>query len=280
MAISKIIYKASAAAIPETWMDSTPATAAAEDITAPKTALLATGILTEGTGTGGGDIGISQDQDGYLVLSAGEQQPYVFYDWLKGDGNAFIDTGLDARVYGADSCEKTITFAMTSFSVSYYPHIMGARNTWGNTGFYICGETSASDTRFYVCLCNTEEVYTASSRDEIITIKMDNRKIYYNGTLVYTGTQDTVSVQYAMNILLFTSAMHENGSIGYGDYTINPPSPVKIYEFTVNDSQGDPVAHMVPAKRVSDDELGMYDTVRDVFYTNAAATGAFTIGND
>lgn len=54
MPISKIIFKASAQATPETWMDSTPATAAAADILAPKTALLANGVLTTGTGTGGG----------------------------------------------------------------------------------------------------------------------------------------------------------------------------------------------------------------------------------
>lgn len=54
MPISKIIYKSSDQATGEIWMDSTPATAAAADILAPKTALLANGVLTTGTGTGGG----------------------------------------------------------------------------------------------------------------------------------------------------------------------------------------------------------------------------------
>lgn len=54
MAISKIIYKANASATPEVWMDSTPATAVAADILAPKTAMLANGVLTTGTGSGGG----------------------------------------------------------------------------------------------------------------------------------------------------------------------------------------------------------------------------------
>ena len=53
MAISKIVYKASPSAIPEVWMDSTPATATAEDIATPKTAMLANGVLTTGTGSGG-----------------------------------------------------------------------------------------------------------------------------------------------------------------------------------------------------------------------------------
>ena len=53
MAISKVIYKSSANATPETWMDATTATAAAADITSPKTAMLADGVMTTGTGSGG-----------------------------------------------------------------------------------------------------------------------------------------------------------------------------------------------------------------------------------
>ena len=54
MAISKVVYKSSANATPVTWMDATPATALAADIMAPKTAMLADGVLTTGTGSGGG----------------------------------------------------------------------------------------------------------------------------------------------------------------------------------------------------------------------------------
>ena len=56
MAISKIVYKSSPSATPVTWMDATTATAAAADITAPKTAMLADGVVTTGTGSGGGGI--------------------------------------------------------------------------------------------------------------------------------------------------------------------------------------------------------------------------------
>lgn len=53
MAISKVIYKSSPSAQGVTWMDATSATAAASDIIAPKTAMLADGVMTEGTGSGG-----------------------------------------------------------------------------------------------------------------------------------------------------------------------------------------------------------------------------------
>lgn len=51
MAISKVIYKSSASAQGVTWIDATPATAAAADIIAPKTAMLANGVVTQGTGS-------------------------------------------------------------------------------------------------------------------------------------------------------------------------------------------------------------------------------------
>lgn len=64
MAISKVVYKSSANATPVTWMDATPATAAASDVISPKTAMLADGVVTEGTGSGGitptGNINITQ----------------------------------------------------------------------------------------------------------------------------------------------------------------------------------------------------------------------------
>lgn len=72
MPISKVIFKASSSATPEVWMDSTTATAAAEDITAPKTAMLADGVMTTGTGSGGGGGGGG---------SSAERKDVNFYDY-------------------------------------------------------------------------------------------------------------------------------------------------------------------------------------------------------
>lgn len=75
MAISKVIYKSSVQDTGTVWMDSTPATAAAADITAPKTAMLADGVLTTGTGSGGGGVTVEEkdvnfiDYDGTIVAS-------------------------------------------------------------------------------------------------------------------------------------------------------------------------------------------------------------------
>ena len=68
MAFSKIILNNT------TLMDATTATAAAADITAPKTAMLADGVMTEGTGSGGGisvdDIATNTAPSGTVTLSS------------------------------------------------------------------------------------------------------------------------------------------------------------------------------------------------------------------
>lgn len=69
MAISKVIYKTSAQDSGTVWMDSTSATASAADITAPKTAMLADGVVTTGTGSGGGSGGLEYETGTYTPAS-------------------------------------------------------------------------------------------------------------------------------------------------------------------------------------------------------------------
>lgn len=76
MAISKVVYKSSPSATPVTWMDATTATAAAADIISPKTAMLANGVVTTGTGSGGGGTQEAEekwvnfiDYDGTILYS-------------------------------------------------------------------------------------------------------------------------------------------------------------------------------------------------------------------
>lgn len=68
MAISKVIYKSSAQDSGTVWMDATTATATAADIIAPLTAMLANGVVTVGTGSGGG--GGLEYEEGTVIPSS------------------------------------------------------------------------------------------------------------------------------------------------------------------------------------------------------------------
>ena len=80
MAVSKVILNST------TLMDATTATAAAADITAPKTAMLANGVMTTGTGSGGGisvdDIGVKTALSGAIVYTGATiNRRYAFYNY-------------------------------------------------------------------------------------------------------------------------------------------------------------------------------------------------------
>ena len=208
---------------------------------------------------------------------------YTFYDYVQSDGTAFIDTGLNAQTYGVDTYEKEIKFVLTEFTMpSGYPYVVGATNSWGNTGFYICGETASTNKTLYICTNGqySNTTITLSSRDDLITVKTVGYETYVDGTLIYTASSSTTTINNAMNIPLFTTANYSSGAISYDGYYVSTPCPAKIYEYTIKDPQDNVVAHMVPAKRNSDNAAGMWDTVRQQFFTNANSSGTLTVGDD
>lgn len=107
MAISKIVFKSSPSATGETWMDATQATAEAADITAPKTAMLANGILTTGTGTGGS----SEMQEKYTTI---KKLPLYGTEigYLKDDGT------ISTEVSGGVIKKYTIPNGTTSIIIN------------------------------------------------------------------------------------------------------------------------------------------------------------------
>ena len=116
MAFSKIILNST------TLMDATAATAAAEDITAPKTAMLADGVMTTGTG-GTSEMTLLVDEK----LTA-DQTTNIIYDWNPG--------------------YKEIKYSI------YVPK--NAENTSGNMGLIIFTEDdNANQPRFQIGVNNT-----------------------------------------------------------------------------------------------------------------------------
>ena len=52
-----------------------------------------------------------------------------------------------------------------------------------------------------------------------------------------------------------------------------------MYSFKIYNSESELIHNLVPVKRNSYDELGLYDLKTNTFYTNAG-TGTFTAGSD
>lgn len=105
MAISKIVYKETAQSSPVTWMDATTATAEASDILSPKTAMLADGVMTTGTGSGGGSSAVTGTitaQSGGATISFGATfSSYLFFiEMTDASKTALVNTGnTNSRTY-------------------------------------------------------------------------------------------------------------------------------------------------------------------------------------
>lgn len=214
MAISKVIYKASAAATPEVWMDATPATAAAADILAPKTAMLADGVVTTGTGTGGGGGSIYQDEDGYIVLDPNGTS----------GGESSVVTAKDVNFRDYDG---TIVH---SYTTSEFAALTEMPTNPSHTGLTAQGwNWTLTDAKTYVASYGRLEVgqmYLTASGDTEIDCVFDNANflspwlaIAVNGTVTVdwgdntsadtiTGTSDT-TLQYQQHTYAQT-----------GEYTI------------------------------------------------------------
>ena len=87
-----------------------------------------------------------------------------------------------------------------------------------------------------------------------------------NNTLIWSHTFSNSSQDSTKSVTLNALNVNGVGAIGFGD------NKVRIYDFEVEG-----MSHMIPAKRDSDNVVGMYDTVRNQFYTTAGS-GTITAG--
>ena len=104
--------------------------------------------------------------------------------------------------------------------------------------------------------------------EEIHTYSILNDKIIIDET-IFNVNLDYDLVSNITGNLLIGKSLHINTS----QYSKN------IYYLKIWDKNNNLVKHFIPCYRKSDNEIGMYDLVNDVFYENAG-TGTFVKGKD
>jgi hypothetical protein len=100
---------------------------------------------------------------------------------------------------------------------------------------------------------------------DVHVAKVDTGHIYLDG--VDTGYVPNWSNVPSGKLLLFKDTGHKT-----------PVKNAEVYRLIIS-SNGTTVRDMVPCKRESDDKLGFYDLINDVFYENAGS-GSFIAGAD
>lgn len=190
---------------------------------------------------------------------------YQEIEYLKCNGTQYIDTGL----VGSDltDCEVEIVMRNDSNYVTYYNF----------NGAYLSGSTAQ------LGLVATEDSYCRAS----LNFGFENplgvtglllsqfHSIYATSGLqkvdgVTIDTLDFGSLT-GQNFLLFARTQSNDSSITYC-------VAMSLKVFTVK-RNGSYIRYMIPVRRISDGELGLYDTANNVFYTNQG-TNSFIAGSD
>lgn len=183
---------------------------------------------------------------------------YTLLEYIQSNGTQSIDTGVLAST---SNLKLEAKMAMTGTS--------------GGNGSALWGGSWAVDGFFLVCYNGVYRWHSGGKSVDTISASIgawtsfvaDKNGISIDGVLYALSSPS--GVDSANNVSLLTTT--SGGGIGY-------KASAKIAYVRIYDGQT-LVRNLVPVKRNSDDVLGMYDLVNDVFYTNSG-TGTFTAGEE
>ena len=201
MAISKIVYKSSASATPVVWMDATSCTATAADITAPKTAMLADGVVTTGTGSGGGSTSWETVYTGTVYCTADWGNGYYYNSGGIRNFTDDIEYGSEWRIIW-DSTPYTCT-ATEFVDTGGLPYCLGNCTYDGGqsgTSYPFFMQKYNGDILYVVA---EQGVYTVTIQKQVST----SWKTVYDGSLNLNRTDDG---SYYYNFVDFTDYINQN----------------------------------------------------------------------
>ena len=137
--------------------------------------------------------------------------------------------------------------------------VFGARQGYQNKEFGFHATNGYTD-----CYGNDRRVLSGYNLVNGLELDKNKATTNINNTHTLTHTANTFTAPCPLNIF----ALNNNGTQGVA------PSALKMYYFEIYEN--DVLIHnLIPAKRKSDNEIGMYDLVSGTFYTNQG-TGSFS----
>lgn len=193
---------------------------------------------------------------------------YIQLEYIEATGTQWIDTG---HAYTSELTRTYAEFAYTTKTVTQ-------KNLFGcsiNDSEYITGYIQDARMKFFIG--SGEKAYISFSTNDNAKHVVD---IYTPSSIGQTGyvTIDGSDIAYTKNTSNVSGA--NMGIFTQIDATKNLAmsrcGSFKIYKFIMWDNDT-LVRDFIPAKRVSDYAIGMYDTVTQTFFTNAG-TGQFIAG--
>lgn len=180
---------------------------------------------------------------------------YTALEYIQSSGTQYINTDIQGEAKVVIDCQGVSSSSTSEIIIGSYTYPPSFFGQAGSTGKYGFNANALTDVDY-----TTRKTFTINFNDDA-TVQYDSTTIQYtdSGTL-YTSA----------NYALFRAMARSASNYYY--------AKARIYSVTF-EQNGVYVAKMYPAKRDSDNALGMYDTVRNTFYTNAG-TGAFIAGDE
>lgn len=183
---------------------------------------------------------------------------YKQLEYIQSDGNQYIDTGVQS----SNDIKIDANFSITNLDANRN-YVFGIYNnskgriqfSYSSNAFYGWGDGYDNTNQLSV---NTNTHNIIASKDNFL---LDNNSVYIPSAYNFDLTND---------IYLFGLNADGNASTLASGLKV---FSCKIYNVNVL------IRNFIPCYRVSDNEIGLYDRVNGIFYTNAGA-GSFTAGSE
>lgn len=185
---------------------------------------------------------------------------YQQVEYVEATGTQFTELNY----YASSKTSSKGTFQITDINVAAM--LFGSRRN-GTSFFYGFNWGGGQPFKYYNSWYNGQ-VTTKEIDNEIHTFEKKVRDLYIDGEILSTNTNTTI---YECSYKTIVFGCNTGGTIALF-------SKARIYDLQFLEN-GIPVIDLVPCYRKSDGEIGFYDLVNDVFYTNKG-TGTFLKGKD
>ena len=187
---------------------------------------------------------------------------YQQVEYIASNGSQYIDTLFKAN----QNTRLEVKFQPTTITGAHF--VAGGRQSYTANAFVFLVWTGSKVFSEYNNSGNVDTGYVCSVNQDCVVYK-DKNTVYVNGELKTTHTAATF--QTPVNMYLF--GVNNNGT-----FDTAQPFKGKIYYARIYDN-GSLERNFIPCYRVSDNVIGMYDTVHGEFFINKGS-GAFTKGNN
>lgn len=202
------------------------------------------------------------------IIYSASRLPSAFQEveYIESSGTQYIDTWYQPNQDTKVDTNVLITQFPSSENAG---NILGSRTAYGNSQYQLISwkiQNHVLEFRY------GSRDYTASATISLTentkyNIVCSKLGLYVNNVLSHAVNTSTFQTSY--NLYIF----------GYNNAGVfSSPSFIKLYSCQIYDNNT-LVRDFVPCYRKSDNEIGLYDLVNGVFYTNAG-TGTFIVGGN